>query len=111
MKGEFHLADIDTVALAKARTAATKKHIELNQLRIVKEYIDNKDNLAMNSEEGVHNIRYFNNKLQYKGDDGNWTTISTGTVSGSGEGGLVTTEDMADSVFASDEEVSDMFNF
>ena len=46
------MSDIDMTALSKARAASTKKHIELNQLRIVKEYIDNKDNLAMNSEEG-----------------------------------------------------------
>lgn len=105
------MADIDTVAVAKARSAAIKKHIELNQLRIVKEYIDNKDNLAMNSEEGVHNIRYFNNKLQYKGDDGTWTTISTGSISGSGDGGSITVDDMDDTVFASDDEVSNMFNF
>lgn len=105
------MSDIDMTALSKARAASTKKHIELNQLRIVKEYIDNKDNLAMNSEEGVHNIRYFNSKLQYKGDDGNWNTISTGTTSGSGEGGTVTVDDMDNSVFASDDEVSNMFNF
>lgn len=105
------MAEDSITALEAARAAAYKKHVELNQLRFVKAYIDYKDNIQINTEDGVHNIRYYNNKLQYKNEWGEWETISTGTTTGSGEGGAITVDDLDDTVFANDDEVSEMFNF
>lgn len=104
------MADINTAALNSARTAYIKKCVELNHLVIVKDYIDKKDNLSINTESGVHDIRFYNGNLQYKDVNGSWITISTGGGSGgSGVGGAITTNDMDSTVFVSDADVSNLF--
>lgn len=41
------------------------------------------------TSEGVHGLRYYNSKLQYKNNSGAWISISTGGSSGGGIGDII----------------------
>ena len=84
------------------------KYISLNQLYIVKEYIDNKFkdllNALVESENGIHGLRYQDNKLQHQNPDGTWSDIITNSSDSTGSTGGLTNEN-----FATDEEVKNIF--
>lgn len=84
----------------------------LSQLRIVREYIDNKVETLfgtlISSDTGMHGLRYVSGKLQYQDADGVWQDIEATSSGGSsgGDGDNVITDDD----IATDEEVNDMFD-
>lgn len=92
-----------------ARAAPTdnsgRKHVALDQLHIVREYIDKRDGLSVASAEGVHGLRYYNGKLQVMDVDGTWVDI----IGTSGAGTCDCPEDIKGAEVATDNEVADMF--
>lgn len=87
------------------------KHVALNQLYIVKDYIDRKNNLQdeklITDESGVHGLRIYSGKFQYKDADGKWHDVILG---GDGTGGSgVVSPDIANAEVADDKDVSDLF--
>lgn len=84
---------------------AKRKHVALDQLYIIRDYIDEGDDMSITSELGVHGLRYYNNKLQVMGADGAWVDIGTS----SGTGSCECPEDLKDAGVAEDNEVSDLF--
>ncbi len=85
-----------------------RKHVALDQLYIVREYIDRKnaeqDNKSITDEAGVYGMRIYSGKFQCKDKDGNWNDIVLG------EGGTgVISPDIANAQVASDDDVSDLF--
>lgn len=83
-----------------------RKHVALDQLHIIKEYIDRKNNLQdsklITDEAGVNWLRFYSNKLQIRDTNGNWIDIFT--ENGDSGGGETCKADIAD-----DKEVSDLF--
>lgn len=94
----------------KQESNSGRKCVALDQLHIIREYIDKENTEQDNNvgvsgsvtdETGVFGLRFYNNKLQYKGTDGTWNDI---VVSGNSEEGECTLHNIA-----KDEEVSDIF--
>lgn len=70
--------------MANAKSAI-KKHVALEHLYIIKDYVDKQTDKTISSADGFHGIRYYNGKLQAKdADTGKWVNIA---VDGSGGGG------------------------
>ncbi|MCM1168071.1 MAG: hypothetical protein NC401_18970 [Ruminococcus sp.] len=99
----------DNIAVMSESTAV--KCVTLNQLYIIKDYINKKAENLLNalvaSDSGVHGLRYKDGKLQHENADGTWSDIATGDgsdISGGSAGGGLT-----DSDFATDDEVRDIF--
>lgn len=62
---------------------AVKKHVALEQLYIIKEYIDKQADMTISGAEGFHGIRYYNGKLQAKDvSTGEWFDVATGSTGG-----------------------------
>lgn len=87
------------------------KHVAVRQLSIVKDYIDDKTETLLNalveSDSGVHGLRYKDGVLQHQNPDGTWSDIvstSSGGSTGSGDSGGLDSEDVA-----TDEEVKAIF--
>lgn len=99
--------DLEVVEVAEVANDSVK-YISLNQLYIIKEYIDNKFedllNALVESENGIHGLRYKDNKLQHQNPDGTWSDIITNSSGGTGSTGGLTNEN-----FATDEEVKNIF--
>ncbi|MBD5080365.1 MAG: hypothetical protein HDT44_01215 [Ruminococcaceae bacterium] len=92
--------------IAEKAENSERKHVALDQLHIIKEYIDRKNaeqNLTggitgtITDESGVFGLRFYDNKLQYKDTDGKWVDIPD-------KGAGVDNAEVAD-----DKEVSDIF--
>ncbi len=67
-----------------SRTSGGLKHVALEHLYIIKEYIDKQTDKTISSAEGFHGIRYYNGKLQAKdAASGAWFDVAT---DGSGGG-------------------------
>lgn len=94
--------------MAKAKNAsesssAIKKHVALEHLYIIKDYIDKQTDKTISSAEGFHGIRYYNGKLQAKdADTGNWVNVATGGTSGGS--GIIDSDSIADN-----KDVEDLF--
>lgn len=85
-----------------ASNSAVRKHVALEHLYIIKEYVDKQTDKTISSAEGFHGIRYYNGKLQAKdADTGNWVNIATGNTDEGGGSGV----DIAD-----DKDVEDLFS-
>lgn len=87
------------------------KHVALHQLYFVKEYIDKKVESLLEtlieSDSGIHGLRYKDGKLQRQDENGNWVDI---IVSDSGSGGSTGNDGvLTDNDFASDKDVEDIF--
>ncbi len=98
----------ETVTQSLTYGSSGRKHVALDQLYIIRDYIDRKNNIQdekhITDETGVHGLRVYSNKLQYKGKDGNWHDVFVG------EGGTCTVSpDIASAEVADDKEVSDLF--
>lgn len=86
-------------------SSTKRKHVALDQLYIIRDYIDEGDDMSITNELGVHGLRYYNNKLQVMGTDGTWVDIGTS----SGTDSCECPEDLKDAGVAEDNEVSDLF--
>lgn len=91
--------------------ASSTKHVALHQLNIIKDYIDKKDEALLNalidSDAGIHGLRYKDGKLQHQNADDTWSdivTASSGGSSGCGDSGGLDSENIA-----TDEEVKKVF--
>lgn len=101
----------DIAAYNSTDNGSGMKHVALNQLYIVRDYIDRKNNLQdkklITDESGVHGLRIYSGKFQYKGADGKWHDVVLG---GDGTGGTgVVSPDIANAEVADDKDVSDLF--
>ena len=94
------------VEITEKTENSERKHVALDQLHIIKEYIDRKNaeqNLTggitgtITDESGMFGLRFYDNKLQYKDTDGKWVDIPD-------KGAGVDNAEVAD-----DKEVSDIF--
>lgn len=86
---------------ASESSSAIKKHVALEHLYIIKEYVDKQADKTISSAEGFHGIRYYNGKLQAKdADTGKWVNIAT---DGTG-GGSIDSDSIADN-----KDVEDLF--
>lgn len=106
----FDEAD-DIAAYNSTDNGSGMKHVALNQLYIIKDYIDRKNNLQdeklITDESGVHGLRIYSGKFQYIGADGKWHDV---ILSGDGAGGTgVISPDIANAEVADDKDVSDLF--
>lgn len=85
------------------------KHVALSQLYIIKDYIDRKNETLLkaliDSDAGIHGLRYKDGKLQHQNEDGSWTDIVS--ASSGGTMGGVSGLDFGD--YATDEEVKEVF--
>lgn len=121
MPASLNVGSVITTSNENGETAtynlasAVLKHVALEQLYIVKEYIDKKnaeqDSAAgvtgsVTDENGVLGLRFYGGKLQYKDDNGDWRDIVVGNSSG-GSGDV--SPDLADAEVATDKDVSDLF--
>ncbi len=86
------------------------KHVALHQLNIIKNYIDKKIETLLttliDSDAGIHGLRYKDGKLQHQNTDGTWADIVSANSGGSsdGTGSGLDLEDVA-----TDEEVKAIF--
>lgn len=91
-----------------------KKHVALEHLWIIKDYIDSKasgdGSGTVVGYKGMHDIRVYDGKLQYK-ENNTWNDITSTSdgLGGSGTDGAITSDDLDDSAFASDSEISNLF--
>lgn len=85
-----------------------RKHVALDQLHIIKKYIDDKNNTQdgrlITDEAGVYGLRFYNKKLQVRDTNGAWVDIVLES-GGSGEGGGETCK----AGIADDKDVSNLF--
>ena len=80
------VAEVSALALERdVSNSAVRKHVALEHLYIIKDYIDKQTDKTISSAEGFHGIRYYNGKLQAKdADTGKWVNIATEGSSGGG---------------------------
>lgn len=109
-KGKIASKSVNTSGIADITNSVNfgnlgRKHVALDQLHIIREYIDKRDCISVASEEGVHGLRYYSGKLQVMNADGVWADI----IGSSGTGACDCSEDLKDAGVATGNEVADIF--